>query len=659
MKIKREYLELRDLLIKCSNSYYKDSVSLISDYEFDMKMKELEKLETELQIPLKERFSYKVGNDLVEDGTKIKHETPMLSLANTYNKDDVTKWYEDIGGGDVVVEAKIDGASFSATYKDGKLVKCVTRGDGEYGESILENAIYIKSLNNLPDLFTGEIRGELVFTKEGFKELNKDGKFSNPRNALSGSIKMLDHELFKNERAPYIIAVCYWLPKTTASTQYKDLQYLESLGLIVPHYEKASSADKMMDAIFNIENIKKTLDYEIDGAVMKLDDQSKWNELGYTSHNPRFATCYKYKQEAVKTKINDITIQIGRTGKATAVAELEPVEIDGSIVSRVTLNNPEYIKANDIRIGDYVDVIKSACIIPLITKVYKDERSWDSTEYHYPKVCPVCGKKLVKLNEEHSDIYCVNEECQARQVDRIINYCNSLDIQGFAEVVVEKLHSANLLNRIDDLYDLHNHKPEFCTLERCGEKQFNNLINEIEKSKSASFDKLIAGLGIPNVGPKMAKTLAKKFLNMKALEGATQQELEWTEDCGPITAEAIYKWFRQPANKNLLRLLESEGQNMSCETVEDKASVDLSGKTFCITGALSLTREKYIDLIEACGGKVVGSVSKKLSYLITNDKTTGTTKNLKAKELGIPILSEKELLKLCDAITLLKELEGE
>lgn len=652
--MKKEYNELKNYLEKCSKSYYQDSKSIISDFEYDMKLKELEKLEDQLEIPLLERFSYKVGNDLTKNGSKVKHSSPMLSLANTYDTNDVSKWFNDIGGREVIIETKIDGASFTATYENGKLVKCCTRGDGEYGESILENAIFIKSLK-ISKNWSGEIRGELVFSKEGFTELNKNKQFANPRNALSGSIKLLDSNLFR-ERADAILAIAYWVQGNENKTQIEDLELIKSLGLKTPEYYSASNIEEIMNYINKIGNSSQDFEYVIDGAVLKVNDKTVWNQIGYTSHNPKFATCFKYKQEAVKTKINDITIQIGRTGKATAVAELEPVEIDGTVVSRVTLNNPEYIKTNDIRINDYVDVIKSACIIPLITKVYKDERDENSVKYKYPKNCPCCGSKLEKLNPEHADVYCTNNNCSARTVDKIINFCNNLNILGFAEIVVQKLFDNDIVRSISDLFSLKDHKEEFCKLERFGEKQFQNLCDEIEKSKSNPLEKIISSLGIPNVALKTAKNLKKKFLSLKVLEGATIEELEETEDIGELTAKSIYNWFRNTENKKLIKLLETEGYILSEESSEEKPTIDLTGKTFCITGALSLKRETYVDLIETCGGKVVGSVSSKLSYLITNDKTTGTTKNIKAKELGIPILNEKELLHLCDALTLLKEL---
>lgn len=657
----KDYKSLKELLIKASNEYYKNNNSIMSDYEFDQKLKELELMEKEQGWTDEDSPTIKIGSDLFnkDDGSN-KHGRPMLSLENTYNFDEVEKWYSDMQkttgqtNPEVIVNPKWDGGSGALRFNREGLYKSLTRGNGEVGEDITQNIKYcadnVWSRNiSYGNPFIGEVRGEIIMTKSGFDILNKDGKYQNARNLLSGSLKLLDIYEFI-PRSEHIKFYAYWLEDSENSKYSEDLALMKLYNFNVGDYYICKSLEDIKDAINKIE--KSNFDVAIDGAVMKLNDKSFWDKIGSTSKYPRWAKAYKYKQESVNTKVKNIEFWVGRTGKITPVVWFDPIFLDGSTIQKATLNNNDFYSKMNIAINDIVEVQKAAAIIPQIINVV--ERPSDRLKIQFPKKCPVCGSVLVKHNEEHADWYCDNQTCKARIVDQIINYTRSLEIDGFAEKIVERLHEKNLLNTISDLYRLKDHKKEISELDRLSMNMADKLCENIENSKKNDFWKFLAGLGIPNVGPKTAKVLTKTFKDIKVLESLTLTELTDLDDIGDIVANSIIKYFKE--NKKLIQELESFGVNMSEIEVGEKPSIDLTGKTFCITGSLSLTRDKYINLIEACGGKVVGSVSKKLSYLITNDKTTGTTKNQKAREFGIPILNERELLEMCDALSLLKEL---
>lgn len=656
-----KYKELKELLIKASDEYYKNNNSIMSDFEFDMKMKELEKMEKEQGYRDEDSPTIKPGSDLSTVNEENKHGRPMLSLENCYSFDEVEKWYDDmkkatgLSNPEVVVDCKWDGGSGALRYSNGELYKALTRGDGEQGENITENIKYCDKNIWAPKKsfgsgFSGEARGELIMTKKGFEKLNINGKYQNARNLLSGSLKLLDIYEFI-PRADTIKFYAYWLENSTNIRYSHDLLTLKNFGFDVGPYYICQSIEEIRNAIDTIE--KSDFDCSIDGAVLKLNEKKYWGEIGSTSKFPRWAKAYKYKQERVQSKITKIEFWIGRSGKITPVAWFEPRFLDGSTVQKATLNNEDFYKNMDVAVDDIVEIQKAAAIIPQIINV--QFRPLNRKKVPFPTKCPCCGTKLVKHNEEHNDLYCDNPDCKSRVVDQIINYTHAIECDGFAEIIVERLHDADILNSISDLYKLKNYKEKIARLDRLSKNMADKLCKNIENTKTADFWKVLSGLGIPNVGPKTAKILAKHFKTMKVLESATQSELEMVDDIAELTAMGIVNWFK--THRQLIRDLEAAGVNFSIEetTEDDKPSIDLSDKTFCITGALSLNRETYIDLIEACGGKVVGSVSKKTSYLITNDKTTGTTKNIKAKQLGIPILNEKELLEMCDALNLLKE----
>jgi DNA ligase (NAD+) len=598
-------------------------------------------------------------------GEKFKHNRPMLSLQNTYSKEELQEWFNkmriEFGILDVIVEYKYDGVSFSATYEDGKLVRGLTRGDGEYGEDITQNLQLIEDLQlSRTSDFTGEVRGEILMEKSEFERLNTDGKYANPRNLTSGTLKLLDVERFKERK---LRAYTYWLEDSKFLTHKDSLEHLRNVGFNVGQYYTASNFETLWGHILTIENKKKDLEYEIDGAVIKVNHRGLWQAIGGTSKFPHWAKAYKYEPDTAITTVKDVEFWVGRTGKITPVAILQPVFLSGSTVQKATLNNKEYMKNLDIMIGDKVNIKKAAEIIPFINHVVVEERIRDGqtrTKVIFPQFCPECNTKLKKLNDDHQDYYCTNDDCPARIVGKIVKFTTDMEIDGFAEIMVEKLYSAGFLCSFEDLYNLKSHKEEMLKLERVGEKLVDRLLKNIEDSKTQKLEKFIAGLGIWNVGKTVGKALVKQFGTLKLIMGASKEEFLEMDDIGETIATSLYEYFRDPAHKKMIQtLIDDYGLQLQEGDISDKTdALSLDGKNFCITGALSLKRDDYVDLIESLGGKVVGSVSKNTHYLITNDKTTGTSKNLKAQQLGIPIINEEEMLTMCDSLHLLKMLNN-
>jgi DNA ligase (NAD+) len=660
----KEYNELLNKLIAYSDSYYNEHISLITDKEFDILLKELEDIEEAHPEWVREdSLTKRPGISVM--GEKQKHGRPMLSLQNTYNKEEIEEWYnkmvKDFGVKDFITEYKYDGVSFSAIYENGKIVKGLTRGDGEYGEDITQNLKLINDLQlDLTKRFSGEVRGEIIMEKSEFERINISGNYANPRNLTSGTLKLLDVERFKERK---LRAFVYWLEDAKYPTHKDCLNHLSNEGFNVGEYYVANDFSTLWDNILAIEKNKKSVDYDIDGAVIKVNQRDLWGKIGGTSKFPHWAKAYKYEPDTMITTVKDVEFWVGRTGKITPVAILEPVFLAGSTVQKATLNNKVYMENLDIQIGDKVDIKKAAEIIPFINHVVKDLRLTDGqtrTKVTFPTHCPECGTKLKKLNDEHQDYYCTNDDCPARIVGKIVKFTTDMEIDGFAEIMVEKLYNAGFLCSFEDLYNLKTHREEILQLDRMGDKLIDRLLKNIEDSKTQKLEKFIASLGIWNVGKSVGKALVKEFGTLKLIMGAGKEELLAMDDVGDTIANAIYDYFRNPANKKMIQtLIDNYGLNLQEGDISQKVdALSLDGKNFCITGALSLKRDDYIELIENLGGKVVGSVSKNTHYLITNDKTTGTSKNIKARELGVPIINEEEMLTMCDSLHLLKTLNS-
>jgi len=657
------YNKLIDDLKMYSFLYYRDGKSLISDKEFDMLMKKAEMIEAQYpEWTRADTLTKRVGSD--STGLKIQHSIPMLSLENTYSLNEINEWYLKIQqlvnekNPLITIEPKYDGLSFTASYIKGVLVRALTRGDGEYGEDITQNCKLIPELGNLKDLdFTGEVRGEIIMEISEFEKLNGKKEYANPRNLAVGTIKLQDPEEFKKRK---LTTYVYFLVSGFEdSSHFNTILRLNKVGFKTGKTYLCSNLDEIENTIKNIEQEKSEYSVNIDGVVLKVDNKDFWNKIGGTSKFPHWAKAYKYEPDTITTRVKDIEFWVGHSGKITPVAIFEPVFLSGSTVSKATINNKGYMESLDIMIGDIVDIKKAAEIIPFINYVVKELRDTDNqirTKVSFPKSCPTCGSKLTKYNEEHADYFCMNESCESRVIGGIVKYTSEMEIDGFAEIIVEKFYRAGLLKNIEDLYTLKNYKEASMKLDRMGEKTFNKLIENIEKSKTQKLEKFITGIGIKNVGTSTARSLVSKFKELKIIMGVSKEELIEIDDIGEIVAESIYSYFRKPANRQfIMNMIEKHGLDLT-KPVKDNKVLKLEGKNFCITGALSLKRDDYIELLESLGAKVVNSITKNTNYLITNDGITQTSKLVAAKKLSIPVLNEKELLELCGALDLLKRL---
>lgn len=643
---KEIYDKLIDDLIRYSDSYYNQSISLIDDREFDMLVKQAEAIEKVHPDWIRpDSPTWNVG---ASSEGKIKHKRKMASLQNTYNEGEVKEWADkmltDHGVLDFIVEYKYDGVSFAARYENGVLVQGLTRGDGEYGEDITQNLREVDDLKNINARFTGEVRGEILMEKAEFERINVDGKYANPRNLTSGTLKLLDVEKFKERK---LRAYTYWLEESSFNSHEGSLVFLRDNGFNVGKWFKASALkfEDLWSHITQIEKDKSELPFEIDGAVIKVNQIGLWNSIGGTSKFPHWAKAYKYEPDTAITTVKNIEFWVGRTGKITPVAILEPIFLAGSTVQKATLNNKGYMEALDIQVNDQVNIKKAAEIIPFINRVIKENRTTDGktrTIISFPTHCPDCGTELVKHNEEHADYYCTNESCKSRVIGTIVNYTTAMEIDGFAEIVVERLFNEGFLCSIEDLYKLKNRRDDMIKLDRMGEKLVDKLLANIENSKTQKVEKFLAGIGIRNVGNNTSRQLVKRFRTLENIQNATKEELVDVEDIADIVAESIYTYFKN--NKNFI-------ENMKITLTLDERKQEtgknmLEGKSFCITGSLSRVRKDYEELIESNGGKNVSGVTTKTDYLVTNDQVTKTSKLLKARELGTIIIDEEQLQKM-------------
>ena len=644
----KTYNELIDKLIKYSDAYYKSSISLVSDEQFDMMLKEAEKIELEHPEWLRsDSPTLTPGSDLSVNNEENSHGRPMLSLENTYNREDVTKWYlnmEEVVGPnpEVVVEYKYDGNSCAVRFDHGHVTKSLTRGNGQVGEDITSNVKTMADVSNIKSIFSGEARGELIMSKEEFKRINVDNSYANARNLAAGTIKLKDPEEFKTRQLWFY---AYWLENSKNKKHSDDLDQLKALGFRVGKYYLCHSVDELMNVIEQIEKEKPELPVEIDGAVMKLNNKVYWDELGNTAKFPRWAKAFKYHQQVEETEVLSIDYQVGRSGKVTPVANLEPVLLDGSTVSRATLNNADFLRQIDVRVGDFVYVQKAAAIIPQIIGVNLNKRKLSLVPASFPEVCPECSTPLTKDGDK-VDMFCPNEHCPSRVIEKISYYTHTLEIDGFGDEIIERFHFLHYLNSIIDLYHLKDHREELILLDRLGEKSIDKLLANIEESKKAPGEKLLAALGIKGIGGKMAKLVMKKYPTINDVMNATLEDLSALDGIGEIKAKDIVSSLDSEEMKTLIDELVKEGVNMVSSVQVSATDTELSGKSFCITGALSMSRKEYEVLIEQAGGKNVSSVTSKTDYLVTNDTTSGSSKNKKAHELGKPIIDERELRRM-------------
>lgn len=656
-QIKEQINKLRNLLNKWNHEYYVLSRPTVSDEEYDITLRQLIELETKYpQLITPDSPSQKVGGEASTKLKKFTHKQKMMSLANAFSADEMRKFDNDIkkaiGKDEPIiycVEPKIDGLSMSLIYQDGKLVTGATRGDGFTGEDVTANVKTIKSIPLTIDFMDDiEIRGEVFLTKKNFEKINdaiedEEKKFANCRNAASGSLRQLDPKITAKRN---LTMYCYQVPSQKQyglETQSDVIQFLKDNKFnTAPGIKICNGIEEVIQVIEYWTQQRPNLDYPIDGVVIKVNDFSLHETIGYTSKFPKWAIAYKFPPNVVETKLINITTTVGRTGRINYVANLEPVLLDGSTISAATLHNAEYIFAKDIRIGDTVRIFKAGDIIPKVIGPNLAKRPADARPYIAPTTCPVCHNLLEKVEGE-VDQYCVNIDCPARGLLNIVHYSDrdAMNIDGLSEKILEKFWNNNIVNNIIDLYYLKDKKQQVLDLDlHIKDKMFDKLIASIENSKKANLDKLIFGLGIRHIGAVTAKVLAETFKDIDNLAAAPIEQLIAIKDVGETVAASIIDFFKVESNKQLIANLKQVGVNTKLIERKYDTTSPYYQKKFVITGSFEIPRNEIIKIMEEkFDAKFFGSVNKDIDYLIANDFESSKYK--KAKELGITIITEK------------------
>ena len=664
MKKEERIKELRELIEKYSYYYYTLNESLISDIEFDKLLKELEDLEkVNPQYSMFDSPTQQVGSSLKNTKfSKVTHKEKMLSLSNSYNIGEiedfikrVDKLLENRKKPSYVLEVKLDGLSISVTYKDGKLVQGVTRGDGVIGEDVTENILQIQSIPKfLKEKIDIEVRGEIVLPISKFQKINEkrlaNGEeiFANPRNAASGTLRQLDPEIVKERGLDCYFYFVVGGEKYGIKTHREAFDFIEKIGL------KTTGIDEVLTSVEEIDKrieywkeAREKLDYETDGMVLKVNEIEYWEVLGNTTKSPRWAIAYKFPAKQVSTKLLGITWQVGRTGKVTPVAELEEVEVSGSRVKRASLHNFDEIVRKDIKIGDKVFIEKAAEIIPQVVKSIKELRTGEEQEVLAPTTCPICGTPLEK-EEGLVDLKCPNPSCPAKVQGRFEYFVSrdGMNIIGLGQKIVERFLELGYLNDVTDIYRLSEHREEMEGLEKMGKKSVENLLNSIEESKQREYSKVLYSLGIPEVGKFMANLLADESGSIDRLMEMTKDELLMINGVGEKVADSIINFFASEENLEIIEKLKGFGLNFFGEKQSKVEKNVFEGKTFLVTGKLTkFTREGIKEEIEKFGGKNLSAVSKNLDYLIVGEKAGSKLK--KAQEIGtIKIITEDEFFNI-------------
>ncbi|HKK26052.1 MAG TPA: NAD-dependent DNA ligase LigA [Gracilimonas sp.] len=647
--------ELRELLNKANEAYYQEALPFISDKEFDEKLNELQKLENDFDLHDPESPTKRVGGDVSSDFKTVQHPVPLLSLDNTYNEEEINDFdgrVRKILGHDnynYMVELKFDGASIRLRYENGKFVLGATRGDGQQGDDITNN---LKTIQDIPLKLNGdapsvaEIRGEAYMEREAFARLNERREeeglnvFANPRNSTAGSLKMQDPKAVAQRPIRFFAFDMILENEYESLTQYKKAEQLQKFGFPVSeHYRLCSKIEEVHSIISEWDELRHKLPYETDGVVIKVNQSHLRDQLGTTSKFPRWAIAYKFKAEQATTTINDITLQVGRLGTITPVAELEAVELAGTTVKRASLHNEDEIQRKDIRINDTVVVEKAGEIIPQVISVVNPDRDDREPPFKFPDKCPACDSELIKYEDEVA-WRCVNPTCPPQVRIRIEHFASrdAMDIEGLGESVVDQLVSAGLIKTYADLYELN--KDQIIQLDRMASKSAKNLINAIEESKEQPFERVIYALGIRFVGKTVAKDLAKAFKTMNGLRSQTKEDLEAVDSIGPRIAESVVSFFQNEKNQQIVNKLEKHGLQFEKEE-EELASSVFEGKKFVLTGSLpTYTRKEATDLIEKHGGKTASSVSRNTDYVLAGE--SAGSKLDKANKLGVPVLDESQ-----------------
>jgi len=663
MDIKKRIEELRKTIEYHNDRYYNQDDPEISDYEYDQLSLELRKLEQEYpEFATADSPTKKVGGTAKRELRKVQHDVPVISLQDVFSKEEVynfvNKMIQELGNPTFVVERKVDGLSVVLRYEYGKLVEGITRGDGIIGESVYENLLEIKSVpreipSKLPYL---EVRGEVYMSNEAFEKANRKqeetgGKvYQTARNLAAGTLRQLDPAVVRERDLDiyvFNLEICQGKEFTSHS---ESLEWLSTQGFPVsPGFMVCKTADEVWDSISKIGETRWELSFGIDGAVVKVDNLEDRKRLGITSKVPRWAVAYKYPPEQKETVVEDIIVQVGRTGRLTPLAVLKPVRIAGTTVSKATLHNQDYIDSKDIRIGDTVIIQKAGDIIPEVLRSIPEKRPAGAKRYIMPDKCPICGAPALR-EENGVEIRCTGTACLAQAIRGVIYFASkdAMNIEGLGPSSVEALMAEGYIKDVSDIYLLKNYREELIAKGIVGkEKSIDNLIKAVEKSKENDIDRLITGLGIRNVGKQTARVLASNFEDMDALQNATYEQLIALPDFGDIMVRDILEFFAKAENKALIEKLKQAGVNMKSKVSTTRKDDRFSGKTFVLTGTLpSMTRDEATQIIQMYGGKVSGSVSKKTSYVLAGEEAG--SKLTKAQDLGIPIISEEEFKKMVE-----------
>jgi len=670
---KKRHAQLVEEIRQYDYQYYVLAQPTVGDQEYDRLYHQLLDIEKDFpDLITPDSPSQRVGGQPLKAFKPVQHIVPMLSLDNTYSQEELREFVnrvqrllpkEEL---DWMVEPKVDGVAINLRYQNGVFTCGATRGDGTTGDDITTN---LKTIRSIPARLRGsakdspkviEVRGEVYLTKTGFEKLNAERKaagedtFANPRNAAAGSLKQLDPRIVATRPLDIIL---YGLGHVEGSGESPKahsevLAWLKTLGFKTPEKTwHCRSADELISAVDELDKLRRKFAYETDGAVIKLNSFVQREKVGFTSKAPRWAIAYKYAAEQAETKLKAVTVQVGRTGALTPVAELEPVFLAGSTISRATLHNEDYIRQKDIRIGDTVTIEKAGEVIPAVVDVVLTKRVGKEVPFRFPSQCPECGSKVTRSpgivpGDEGSVWRCVNPDCPAQVRGHIEHWCarGAMDIEGGGEVLVRQLVQSGLVRDVADLYSLK--LAEVANLERMAEKSAQNFLDGVEASKKRDLWRVLYGLGILHVGAGVAKALGRCFANLDDVFSASVDQLTDCEDVGEVIANSVVQWHGEASNRKLIEKLRKAGLNFQSELFKPKAAAGpLAGKTFVLTGTLpNLKREEAAAKIEAAGGKVAGSVSKKTDYVVAGEEAG--SKLDKAQKLGVKIIDEKELLKL-------------
>lgn len=657
---KKRAEELRPLLQYYTQKYF-DDAQVVSDYEYDMLMRELKQIEAEYpDLITKDSPTQKVGSSIKKGFNKITHEVPLQSLQDVFTFAEVEdfdkrmrKIAEENGTElDYVVETKIDGLSAALEYKNGKFVVGATRGDGLVGEDVTKNLATIKTIpKQLKEDINITVRGEVFISKKDFEKLNEnrlmeeEELFANARNAAAGSLRQLDSKITAKRPLDIYIFNVQKSEDIPFKTHYESLLYMEKLGFNVnPVKILCKNITEVLEAIKKIGNDREKLNFGIDGAVVKVNDLALREKIGTTYKTPKWAVAYKYPPEKKQTLLKDITFQVGRTGAITPMAILEPVVVAGSKISKTTLHNEDYIRERDIKIGDTVVIQKAGDVIPEVVEVVKKKRTGEEKDFAMPEFCPVCGAPAIR-EEGEAVLYCMGVECPAKLYRSIIHFASkdAMDIEGLGDALISEFIDRGYINNIADIYNLTYE--QIASLKKNGKKFAQNLMDAIEESKHRDLYRLINSLGIRHVGVKLAKSLTKNYKTMDKLMRASVETLRMKDDIGAITAKSIYKFFRQEQTKDLISRLKKAGVNMSVIGTEENSDLRFEGKTFVLTGTLeNYSRGDASEIIEKFGGKTSTSVSKKTNYVLAGEDAG--SKLTKARELGVQIITEQEFMEM-------------